>query len=229
MFVAIKSIGFADSVATADRQRLKASLAATDSLPGLVTSAVVDTMPSALNGGEFMWRAIFADEGAFYDCTESGDWRRDIAALLNPAQGVRVDAVGYEPRWSGVRDRGLNDGIWRLLLLSCDCGSTLEQWDAMERDHLLMPRYVPVIRNWAFGRVQQASGHRRWTHVWEQEFDDVGSLMGPYLHHPIHWGLVDRWYDIECPERIVDPWVVHAFGKIPNSILTAANMPQTGD
>ena len=40
-------------------------------------------------------------------------------------------------------------------------------------------------------------GTSAWTHVFEQEFTDVEGLMGPYLMHPIHWAVVDRWFDPE--------------------------------
>ena len=40
------------------------------------------------------------------------------------------------------------------------------------------------------------------------------------MNHPVHWGLVDRWYDPECPERIADAsMLVNALGAVPASIM----------
>ena len=49
----------------------------------------------------------------------------------------------------------------------------------------------------------------RWTHLWEQEFDRLEGLEQDYMLHPFHWGHVDRWFDPEMPERVVDPWLAH--------------------
>ncbi|WP_174273945.1 hypothetical protein [Sphingomonas bacterium] len=45
--------------------------------------------------------------------------------------------------------------------------------------------------------------------MWEQEFDTADALRGPYLFDPIHWGHFDAWFDVECPEWIVDPHLIH--------------------
>jgi hypothetical protein len=221
MFVMIKSIGFADHVPAAEIAELRAAIEAAGAIPGVIGSALMETAPRTSNGGTFLWRATFADEGAYHNCTGGEEWRRAITPLLGPEKGVRIDGAAYAPRWQGTASPGLRDGVWRVLLVACEDGSTRAEREAMERDHLLMPRHVPAIRNWAYGRVVEATGRRRWSHVWEQEYDDVDGLLGPYLHHPVHWGLVDRWYDLECPERIVDPHVVSAFAAIPQSIMSA--------
>jgi hypothetical protein len=74
-----------------------------------------------------------------------------------------------------------------------------------------MPHYIPAIRAWQLSRVDDAIGASQWTHVFEQEFCDLDGLMGPYLMHPIHWAVVDRWFDPECPEVIVRDRVCHSF------------------
>jgi hypothetical protein len=68
-------------------------------------------------------------------------------------------------------------------------------------------------------KVVASSGRRSWTHVWEQEFDDVAGLEGPYMLDPIHWGLVDGWFDPECPQRIVDPFLIHAAFAIKQAVI----------
>jgi hypothetical protein len=82
-----------------------------------------------------------------------------------------------------------------------------------------MPSHVSVIKNWAMGHVIASEGRRRWTHVWEQEFDSVQGLEGEYMIHPIHWGLVDGWFDPECPQRVVDPFLIHAAMPIDTAVI----------
>ena len=67
-------------------------------------------------------------------------------------------------------------------------------------------------------RVAEPAGATGWTHVFEQEFSDLHGLMGPYLMHPIHWAVVDRWFDPECPEYIVRERVCHSFCALHTSV-----------
>lgn len=90
-------------------------------------------------------------------------------------------------------------------------GTPAASVDAFESDLLAMPGYIGSIRAWQLSRVSHAVGAASWTHVWEQEFSDLNGLMGPYLMHPIHWAVVDRWFDPECPECIVREQVCHSF------------------
>ena len=88
-----------------------------------------------------------------------------------------------------------------------------------EAETLAMPRYIGAIRNWRLSRVTKATGARAWTHVWEQEYADPGGLLGPYMTNPYHWARVDRWFDPECPEHIVDTRLCHSFCAIGRSVL----------
>jgi hypothetical protein len=78
-----------------------------------------------------------------------------------------------------------------------------------------MPRFVPAITAWQLSRVDDAIGTSEWTHVFEQEFSNVDGLMGPYLMHPIHWAVVDRWFDPECPDVIIRDRLCHSFCQYP--------------
>ena len=82
-----------------------------------------------------------------------------------------------------------------------------------------MPRYVNTIAAWQLSRVDVAVGTSEWTHVFEQEFTDIDGLMGPYLMHPIHWAVVDRWFDPESPDVIIRDRVCHSFCRCEQSVL----------
>lgn len=83
-----------------------------------------------------------------------------------------------------------------------------------------MPRYLPTIRAWQLSRVSAPVGTCSWTHVFEQEFADVEALMGPYLMHPVHWAVVDRWFDPETTDVIIRDRVCHSFCAIPDPVLS---------
>jgi hypothetical protein len=76
-----------------------------------------------------------------------------------------------------------------------------------------MPRYINAIRNWAYHRVDDefTIGPRQWTHVWEQEFQELSGLRVDYMVSPYHWGYVDPWFDPESPHRVVQPGVAHVY------------------
>ena len=47
--------------------------------------------------------------------------------------------------------------------------------------------------------------------MWEQGYDMLEDLTVDYMRHPCHWGQVDRWFDPEHPDWLIDPGLVHAF------------------
>ena len=67
------------------------------------------------------------------------------------------------------------------------------------------------IRSWALSGVDQERTPSRWTHAWEQEYATLDGLRRDYMLHPYHWAGVDRWFDPEMPDRIVELDLVHVF------------------
>jgi hypothetical protein len=198
-------------------QTLRDRLAsAAGALSGVRSYVVGKTLPRALNGGHLMWRATFATEADYWTCAASKEWRTTIEPLLAP---FLIDNTLYRTGFSDSSAGRRRPGIWRCLVVSVDAGTASDTIRQFEKDLLLMPTFVKAIRNWALSPVILASGRRRWTHVWEQEFDDVAGLEGEYMLHPIHWGLVDGWFDPECPQRIVDPLLIHASIDITAAVI----------
>lgn len=201
-------------------QVLSAELAdAGRALQGVVNSAAGKTLPRDISGGSLMWRLAFASEQDHWAARASKQWRDGIAPLLMPERAAVLDSIAYR---SGLSDSSIGrkaPGIWRCLVLSVDAGTPAHTIRQFERDTVLMPRHVSAIRNWSMGHVAAGEGRRRWTHVWEQEFDDIAGLEGEYMTHPIHWGLVDGWFDPECPQRIVDPFLIHAAFEIGDAVI----------
>jgi len=80
-----------------------------------------------------------------------------------------------------------------------------------EAEMIAMPRRTDFMRGWMLGRVTRAWGRFAWDYVWEQGYDRLDDLTGRYMRAPCHWGQVDRWFDPEHPDWLIDPHLVHAF------------------
>jgi hypothetical protein len=188
-------------------------------LPGVRNALAGKTLPRALNGGHLMWRIAFTSEADYWACVSSPAWRTEVAPQLSPERGAVVDSIAYQAELYQPCRSGEQVGIWRCLVMALEPGVEAAALRQFERDTLLMPPLVGTIRSWALGRVRQTQGRRAWSYVWEQEFADIGGLEGEYMTNPIHWGVVDGWFDVECPQRIFDPCLIHAAFEIPRPIL----------
>lgn len=175
---------------------------------------VAPTLPGSHFGGDLI--AHFA----FDDAAQCAAFDTALAPLLAVPTVVSVDGVAYQSGAGGRSDDpGLANGVYRVLLLSVDEGTDPALVERFEAETRMMPHYIPAIRNWQLSRVDTATGARRWTHVWEQEYADAAGLMGPYMMHPYHWARIDRWFDPECPDRIVDARLCHSFCAMQASVL----------
>jgi hypothetical protein len=171
---------------------------------------VAPTLPGSHFGGDLLAHFAF----------DSAEQRDAFGAALTPLlAGDAVDGADYQGAPDGKQAPDLANGVYRVLLLSVDEGNAPETVAQFEAETRMMPHYIPAIRNWQLSRADAAVGARRWTHVWEQEYADAGGLMGPYMMHPYHWARIDRWFDPECPDRIVDARLCHSFCALEASIL----------
>jgi Stress responsive A/B Barrel Domain len=199
-------------VADGERHRVLATArvgaAATRARHQLVES----TLPGVRNGGDILVHLRFDAEH---------QWRSaetDFTEALSDPAITRVNGVCY----SG--DASLSSAqagtVYRALLLRVLPGTDTRTVAQFEDDLRLMPRYVDTITAWQLSRVDEPVGTSEWTHVFEQEFTDAEGLMGPYLMHPIHWAVVDRWFDPECPHVIIRDRMCHSFCAIGDSVLS---------
>jgi hypothetical protein len=164
-------------------------------------------------------------------CWGAGDYTWDALgppspstiARLQALDGIaRVDHVRYDPIASGMRAPDLRNGIKRTLLMRVQADAPPGAIAALEHALQRMPHHLRGIRNWSLGRVCSAN---RWTHVWQQEFASVDDLLGEYMTHPYHWAWVDRWFDPECSQWIVDTALSHAFCRVETSVLARSHQP----
>jgi hypothetical protein len=218
MYKLTKIIKFRDKAPVAERNALIENLRSL-SKPGAQIKRVllepVSTDGMTVNGGDFIWH-IQAD-----DRKSMQDWYRGVEATVANPIIEYMESAGYEGVPDGsargeIRRPDLTSGIYRTLILRIDDHATPQQLAAFEADMRAMPVYIDSIKNWQFTRVSESSGTRKWTHVWEQDYADIEGLMGPYVMHPHHWAQVDRWYQPDSPDKIVNAFLCHTYCDFNN-------------
>lgn len=169
---------------------------------------VQPTLPGSRNGGDVLVHLRFDDQ-EHWRSTE-----KEFGTVLADPAIIGVNGVTYP----GCATRGATGTVYRTLLLRVVPDADPGIVARFEEELRMMPLYVNTITAWQLSRVDEAVGASLWTHVFEQEFTDVGGLTGPYLMHPIHWAVVDRWFDPECPDVIVRDRVCHSFCALPGPL-----------
>jgi len=220
MYKLTQLVTFSAQVDAARRAELTASMDAMSAGAGVLRGFVKATVAGTLNGGDLIWHLQFADEAAWRRLQASEDWQT-LQSQLACGTGANVERVLYRGRPQGLRAPGLQSGVYRTLLVSAMRPGASARWAQFASETLAMPRYIDAIRNWQLSPVLEYSGSRAWTHVWEQEYVDLGALQGSYMLHPYHWAHVDRWFDWESPDWIIDRHMCHSFCALPRSVLAA--------
>jgi hypothetical protein len=166
---------------------------------------VEPTLPGSRNGGDILIHLRFDFEHEWLTVADS------FADALSQAAVTRINGVSYP----GTLTRSGDGTVYRILLLRVPPETPADIVTRFEDELRSMTRFIAAIRAWQLSRVDEAIGDSQWTHVFEQEFDDLGGLTGPYLMHPIHWAVVDRWFDPECPDAIIRDRLCHSFCQYP--------------
>lgn len=174
-----------------------------------------------VSGGDLACHAQFATEGDFAAARQGVEWQA-VESVLGDAAIAAINGVTYRNELVETREPGIRDCIHRTLLLAVKPGTPPAKIAQFEAEMREMPAHLPAIRNWSFSRAQTSTGARAWTHIWEQEFADVAGLNGPYMMHPIHFAHIDRWFDTESHDWIVDPLLCHSYWPIDRSVIAAA-------
>jgi hypothetical protein len=220
MFSSLRLVTLAPDSPESAREATSRALAAAARATGAASLLFAPTCPGVWNGGDLLWRAEFRDEAA-WRAAEGGPAFREAAALLaDPTRIARVEHVAFAPGARGGTSPAR--GLYRVALF-CACREpSPERLANFARETAAMPRQVRSIRRWQLATRVVASGTRPWTHVWEQEYDDLAGLLGPYMLHPCHWGDVDRWFDPEDPDWLIDTQLCHTFCDTSAPVIGAS-------
>jgi hypothetical protein len=218
VFSSLRLVTFAPGASGPTREAALRSLSEVAHAMGARRTLFAPTCPGVWNGGDLIWRSEFRDEAA-WRAAETGEGFRRVAAsvLEDPALVRLVEHVAFA---DGARG-GVSParGLYRVALFCANRSPSPERFASFARETCAMPRHVRSIRRWQLATPLAASGSRHWTHVWEQEYDDLAGLMGPYMLHPCHWGDVDRWFDPEDPDWLVDPMLCHTFCETAEPVI----------
>lgn len=200
-------------VAGANPDDFETRLRTTVDAIGTAVTVVGRTLPGAINGGDLIAHMQFADRDEWLRV------RTSVDEILASPSVEKVYGVEYHCGTTG-RAPGADPGtLYRALLVRVDPSATPESLEQFESDILSMPRHISSMRAWRLSPVETSTGPVSWTHVWEQEFREVGEVTGQYLDHPVHWAVVDRWFDPECPEVVVRDRVCHTFCAVDRVVI----------
>jgi hypothetical protein len=177
------------------------------------------TLQGVLNGGDFIWHLQFADEGAYRACLAQPLWREEVNPLFEGSTFKKHESVAYQGGLSGAKPVKLNHGVYRTLIMTLRPNTRPQDAAQFDKELAGMPKYISSIKNWQLSHATEGSGSRKWSIVWEQEYENLNGLTGPYMDHPFHWGLVDRWFNPECSQYIIDKVLCHTYCEFNNSVL----------
>lgn len=215
MFISLRLLALPPDRA-GEREALVAALGeAAERLRGVKSCWVAPVSPVAvINSGDVVWRMTFATEREALAAPLDPEWRQAITPLLD---GVQITNLGYRIANREVGRTG--PGIWRALVFRIFPHADPALVTKLGKQTLLLPKYIKAIRSWALSPVAYCEGTKTFDFVWEQEFDSLDGLTGPYMQEPVHWGLVDAFFDADCPEYIVDPHLIQVVGSIDRTIM----------
>lgn len=186
-------------------------------LPGLRGALIAPTLDGAYNGGDLIVRLTFDDEDAAGRAAASAAGRAIEAFLADRARVARIDHAGFQ---AGAAGGTTGAGrIYRVALFCANVNPTPERLEAFARHTAAMGDHIGAMGRWQLSRPAEAAGTRNWTHVWEKEYADLSGLLGAYMMHPVHWAHVERWFDPEYPEWLVDTQLVHTFCAIDEPVI----------
>lgn len=217
----------------AERQAVAAALGLlANAIDGAVASQAGVHLEGSVGGGEITWDLLFEHEEA------ADQWCARVAGAspsaavggLDAALGSQIASVELarlETIAGGLARPGLT-GIKRTLWLRVLPEAEVAAASVFERETPLLAAAIPAIRNWRWSRVRTripSPMQIRWTHVWEQEFETLAGLEVDYMSSPCHWGYVDRFFDPEMPERVVDLWLSHLYCPASAPVLSWESDP----
>ncbi len=219
MFSLLRVVQLAANLATDVRGEVEGTLRAAADAIAAERALVAPTLPGVWNGGDLIWRLSFASESAYHTARASDAWRRRVDPLFaDRARIAHFEHVAFARGAHGGASPA--SGVYRVALFCANQRPTPARLRQFAAETAAMPRHVRAIRAFQLSAAVEASGVRPWTHVWEQEYDDLAGLTGPYMLHPCHWSQVDRWFDPEDPDWLVDTTLCHTFSATRAPVLT---------
>ncbi len=223
MFSSLRLVTLSSDLSGSAREAALEALSEAARETGAASTLFAPTCPGVWNGGDLIWRSEYRGEPHYRDAESSERFRRRAVVMLGDATRVsRVEHVVFAGGACGGTSPAR--GLYRVALFCANRSPTADRLARFASETSAMPRCVRSIRRWQLSAPLHASGSRPWTHVWEQEYDDLAGLNGPYMLHPCHWGEVDRWFDPEDPDWLIDPVLCHTFCETSGPVIGALEL-----
>jgi hypothetical protein len=189
-------------------------------IPGLEKSFLGRNREGSFNAGDFTFDAHFVDAKALRASRSHAYWT-DAIAPLHDEVVERATTLELRLISGGLRRPDIGPAIKRTAFFRILPGANPQSIAAWQKDLLDMPLYMKGMINWSLSQ----SAHDDHLYAWEQEYSDLGDLLGEYMTHPHHWAHVDTWFDPEFARRIVDTDICHAFCDSSDDILSWTSTP----
>ncbi len=210
-----------DNLSDEDKAALVDSLNKAQNLAGLEAFSLSENMAPEYAAGHYTFDLLFKDSQAALAARETNVWREQIAPALArycaSCHAVTLDTIG-----AGLRASTLTNAIKRTAFFRVLPEVDSSVAHRFEQDLLEMPAQIPQILNWRLSRaiaLDWNTNEEAWTYVWEQEFESLDDLLGPYMTHPHHWAHIDRWFDPESGVQAIDVNLSHAFSALNESLM----------
>jgi hypothetical protein len=219
----VAQLSFVEGVNNADRQRTVEVLSGSSiEASGILAMHAGLHTEGSVGGGDLTWDVLLPDESRVRSLFD--DASRATSEVVGVMEGLAAELVAIAPMIASI-DAGVPQtisahlgqpnltGIKRTLWLRVLPGTDPEALARFEAETPLLAAAVPAIRNWRWSRLSDDLRLPReknaWTHLWEQDFETLGGLEVDYMSSPCHWGYIDRWFDPEMPDHIVDVGLAH--------------------
>ncbi|MEZ5571213.1 MAG: Dabb family protein [Halioglobus sp.] len=213
-----------DSISAEQRSELDTVLRESAAeLPGLDAASLSANFAPEYAAGHYTWDLLYRNRASAGQAQQSAVWQSAIKDAIT-RYCKACHALGLDTISAGVRQAELTNGIKRTAYFRLLPGTSDDTARRFEQDLLEMTGHIPQILNWRLSRASvlpwNTARCESWTYVWEQEYETLEDLLGPYMMHPHHWAHIDRWFDPESGVQAVDVQLSHAFCPLDRSIIS---------
>lgn len=179
--------------------------------------ATVCPADSSTNPGDIYCELAFDSRESYDAAKEDPAWGELEAILNDPEVFGLCEFAGYGPGELALGD-GTPCTCHRVMVVRLAEGAEPEMIDAMCQRLMRVNCYVPGLVNMQISPVFESSGSGQWDYVYDCDFDEPATYLGPYMRSPYHWGYL-RLAQSDCVEyvmaRQLSPYVVTEEAFLP--------------
>lgn len=201
-----------------EEQRSAAAEAVQAPCAALSDVYIATTCPadSSTNAGDIYCELAFDSREAYDAAKQNPAWTELEGILNDPEVFSACEFAGYGPG-----ELKLGEGTCtchRVMVVRLAEGADPERIDNMCKRLMVVDTYVPGLVNMQISPVFESSGSGQWDYVYDCDFDEPATYLGPYMRSPYHWGYL-RLAQSDTAEyvmaRQLSPYVVTEEAFLP--------------